>query len=60
MISVFLRWAKAPRTTRKKRAGSPTGTGGASRTVMRITEEVTLGAGRKQEGGTSKRTSQWA
>ena len=26
LISVFLRWAKAPRTTRKKRAGSPTGT----------------------------------
>ena len=59
LARVLRRWAKAARTTRKKWASSSTSAGGALGT-MRSTEEVTLGAGRKQSGGTSKSSSVWA
>ena len=56
LARVFRRWAKAARTTRKKWASSST-SAGAGRGVIRRTAEVTLGAGIKQEGGTSKSSS---
>lgn len=56
--SVLRRRAKAARTVRKKKSFPQTGAaGGAARLSQRMTAEVTLGAGRKQEGGTSKRSS---
>ena len=56
---VLRRWAKAAFTTWKKWSGSST-SWGAGRGARRSTEEVTLGAGMKQSGGTSKRSSVWA
>ena len=56
---VLRRWAKAARTTRKKKSASST-SAGAGRGTSRRTEEVTLGAGMKHSGGTSKSSSQWA
>ena len=60
LTKVFRRWAKAARTTWKNSVSSGTSTGGLPRTIMRMTEDVTFGAGRKQEGGTSYSRSQSA
>ena len=57
MSSVLRRWAKAAFTRLKIASRSPS-TGGLSRRVSRTTAEVTLGAGRKQSGGTSNKSSQ--
>ena len=55
LTKVLRRWAKDARTTRKKWASSSTPGGGGQGTI-RSTEEVTLGAGRKHSGPTSKRS----
>ena len=60
LLSVFRRWAKAARITRKSIASSCTSTGGLSSTSSFTTADVTFGAGRKHSLGTSKRYSQWA
>lgn len=49
-----------PDHLKKEDPGPSTTAGGFSRIVIRITVEVTLGAGRKQEGGTSYSSAQSA
>ena len=55
--SVFLRCAKAARTTRKNNASSGISQGGSLRVRSVRTAEVTFGCGIKQDAGTSNRIS---